>query len=402
VLTVTVNGANDLAVITPQSSPADVQAALRATDTTTTKSGTVVVKDDDAGQSVFQQPTSDMRKGAYGNFTFEEPEGSSNGKWTYALDGSNTALHALGAGDVVTDLLTLRSNDGTATQNITITITGANDAPVLVQNTTLALATFDQNLAAPTGVMGIKVSGLIAGITDADSGAQKGIAITDVDSTHGTLWATFNGGTDWMAVTGVDAAHALLMRNDDNTQVYYQEKANPDASVHDASALTSAFTFVAWDQTTGKAATQVDANARGAENAFSVDAQQVQVNDTFQLDALTDTFLGGTGFDTLVLNQPLGTLDLTAVKFTGIEKIATTAHGANAIILNAASVGQADAMGGVHQLFIEGDANDGVTFTGHAEAIAADTTRVSGYDRYALDATHALLLQHGMTMVFTA
>ncbi|MGZ7283779.1 VCBS domain-containing protein, partial [Streptococcus pyogenes] len=49
-----------------------------------------------------------------------------DGSWTYTLDQS--AVQNLGAGDQVTDTITLTASDGTP-QDIVITITGSEDLP---------------------------------------------------------------------------------------------------------------------------------------------------------------------------------------------------------------------------------------------------------------------------------
>src|SRR5205085_1646646 len=59
--------------------------------------------------------------GSYGTFTFNPATGA----WTYTLDQS-LADH-LTAGQPVTDTLTVTSFDGTASHDIVVNITGAND-----------------------------------------------------------------------------------------------------------------------------------------------------------------------------------------------------------------------------------------------------------------------------------
>ena len=50
--------------------------------------------------------------------------------WTYTLDNANAAVQALNVGDTLTDSFTATTIDGTS-QVVTITINGANDAPVI-------------------------------------------------------------------------------------------------------------------------------------------------------------------------------------------------------------------------------------------------------------------------------
>lgn len=54
---------------------------------------------------------------------------SNDGSWTYGVD--NGRIQSLGAGQSVTDTYTVRSFDGSATQQLQVTISGVNDAPVV-------------------------------------------------------------------------------------------------------------------------------------------------------------------------------------------------------------------------------------------------------------------------------
>ena len=71
----------------------------------------------------------DAGKGQYGTFTVDQ-----NGKWTYVLDNKSAQVQALAEGQKVTDTITVTVDDGkggTATQVITVTVTGTNDAPTI-------------------------------------------------------------------------------------------------------------------------------------------------------------------------------------------------------------------------------------------------------------------------------
>src|SRR5207237_7225898 len=82
-------------------------------------SGQLSVADVDNGEAHFQTPPS--LAGTYGTFTFNPTTGA----WTYTLDQSKA--DPLTDGQQVTDTLTVKSADGTATQDIVVHITGAND-----------------------------------------------------------------------------------------------------------------------------------------------------------------------------------------------------------------------------------------------------------------------------------
>lgn len=84
---------------------------------------TLYVRDGDWGDNVFQAvDAADLQK-TYGTFTFNNETGA----WTFTLD--NAAAQFLKDGEEVEQTLTVTSRDGSATEDITITVTGANDDP---------------------------------------------------------------------------------------------------------------------------------------------------------------------------------------------------------------------------------------------------------------------------------
>jgi hypothetical protein len=129
-----------------------------------------------------------------------------------------------------------------------------NDAPVLDATKTPVLTAENEDAGAPVGAVGTLVSSLVdfavpAGqvdnVTDVDSGAQLGIAVTATDTTNGTWFYSTNGGTTWNAVGAVSNSNALLLAADANTRLYFQPNANWNGTT------ANAITFRAWDQTTG-------------------------------------------------------------------------------------------------------------------------------------------------------
>ena len=88
------------------------------------------------------------------------------------------------------------------------------------------------------------ISDLVGGVTDADSGAVKGIAVTAADATNGAWWYSINNGVSWSALGTPSAASARLLA-DAGTRLYFQPNANYNG------ALANAITFHAWDRTSG-------------------------------------------------------------------------------------------------------------------------------------------------------
>jgi len=92
----------------------------------------------------------------------------------------------------------------------------------------------------PVGVVGSPVSSLFGGGV---AHGDKGIAITGVDMSQGTLYYSTNGGSSWTEVTSpLTEQNALFMRSDGDNRVYF--KPNTDLMVRSVDALT----IRAWDQ----------------------------------------------------------------------------------------------------------------------------------------------------------
>ena len=101
-----------------------------------------------------------------------------------------------------------------------IVVTAVNDAPVLA-DTALSI-TVAEDAGAPSGAVGSLLSAFTGGISDVDSGAVKGIAITGSNETNGTWYYTTNGGTNWTAVGTVSSTSSLLLADNASTRLYFR------------------------------------------------------------------------------------------------------------------------------------------------------------------------------------
>ena len=134
VVTITINGANDAAVITgPVTGSGDggrrrhqrharharPRPAISTPPTSTIRT---------TPGRPSAQPTASAN--GFGSYTL-----TAAGVWTYTLNNSNPAVQALNVGDTLTDTFTVTTVDGTA-QLVTVTINGANDAAVITGATT--------------------------------------------------------------------------------------------------------------------------------------------------------------------------------------------------------------------------------------------------------------------------
>nr|WP_277876478.1 DUF4347 domain-containing protein [Trichocoleus sp. FACHB-40] len=178
---------------------------------------------------------------------------------------------------------TALNSAGTDTDNGNVygTIVAANQAPVLdnTGNPTLIEITED-----PTTNNGTLVSALIASgaggnpITDADTGAVEGIAVTGVDNTNGTWQYFINGGTTWSNFT-VSPTSATVLR--DTASIRFVPNLNYNGSVADG------ITFRAWDATDGRASgtTGVNPGVGGGATAFSTASETASITVTPVNDA---------------------------------------------------------------------------------------------------------------------
>ena len=119
-LTVTIHGTND--------APTVAAAAASVTeDTQITTSGTLPTPSDTDVHDTVSFLTQSGAPGTYGTFTL-----SADGSYTYALNNNLPAVQALGVGETLTDTFAYTVSDGhggTASNTLTVTINGANDAP---------------------------------------------------------------------------------------------------------------------------------------------------------------------------------------------------------------------------------------------------------------------------------
>ncbi|WP_345478708.1 retention module-containing protein, partial [Niveibacterium umoris] len=121
---ITVLGTNDAAAITGNTT-GTVTEDVAVSGGNLTTSGSLAVSDVDSGEAVFATPAT--LAGTYGTFTFN----TTTGAWTYAANNSQSAIQSLGAGQSLTDSITVKSADGTASQVISVTINGANDGATI-------------------------------------------------------------------------------------------------------------------------------------------------------------------------------------------------------------------------------------------------------------------------------
>ena len=117
-LTVTINGVNDVAVVTGD----DTAEVTEDLGNPPSDLGILVVNDADAGESSF---LAGNYAGTYGTVAL-----TAAGSYSYTLNNSDLLVQSLGAGITATDTVAVQSFDG-STHNVTVTITGVNDIAVV-------------------------------------------------------------------------------------------------------------------------------------------------------------------------------------------------------------------------------------------------------------------------------
>lgn len=148
-------------------------------------------------------------------------------------------------------------------ETATLQVTPVNDAPVLDTSLTPTLTAINEDTSNPSGY---PIVTLLTGVTDADSGAQRGLALTQTTGTTTGKWQyTLNGGAAWIDIGTVSTTAALLIpSNGTQSKVRYIPNANFNGSVQ--------IGYRAWDQTQGSVASKVDVSTTalvGGTKAFS-------------------------------------------------------------------------------------------------------------------------------------
>jgi RHS repeat-associated protein len=134
----------------------------------------------------------------------------------------------------------------------------------------LATTTIAEQLERGGGIL--SMTQLVAGITSYNG--QQGIAITATDLSHGSLQYSTDGGNTWANVGAVSDSSALLLSDDNSTELQFVPS---DAYIGD---LDNAITIRAWDQVSGTDGSKVDTTSNGGTTAFSNTTADVTIEMT--------------------------------------------------------------------------------------------------------------------------
>ncbi|WP_327440010.1 VCBS domain-containing protein [Pseudomonas donghuensis] len=315
-VTVTVSGTNDVAVLSSAS------VTLTETNAPLSTNGTLAISDVDSAATFVAQTNT---ASSYGQFSI-----GTNGAWSYVAD---SAHNEFAAGTTYTDTFAVSSADGTLT-SVTVHINGTNDAAVLSADITNLTET-----DAP-----LTTAGTLS-ISDVDS-ATTFVAQSNTAGSYGQ----FSLGTDGAWSYVADSAHNEFIAGTTYTDTFAVSSADGTATAvtvtitgsNDAAVLSSAsVTLTETDatadiSTTGtlsisdvdSAATFVaQTNTAGSYGQFSIGTNGAW---SYVADSAHNEFIAGTTYtDTFAVSSADGTATAVTVTITGSN---------DAAVLSSASV----------------------------------------------------------------
>ena len=239
-LTITINGSNDAAVITGDTTKNITEDNLVAD--AVVASGTLVSTDVD-NDATFEATDAD---GLYGKFSL-----ASDGNWTYKANGTHDAF----AKDITyTDSFTVYSIDKTST-TVTVNIAGINDAPTAVGD----INSVTEGSEIAKGTAGANV---ITG-TGKDSDAE-GDTFTVTGATAGTETSSMTEITSTTSYQVIQGSYGTLHLRGDG-QYYYTDVQGPDSLAKDAT-VEDVFTYEITDSNNATATATLKITVKGDDN----------------------------------------------------------------------------------------------------------------------------------------
>jgi VCBS repeat-containing protein len=254
---------------------------------------------------------------------------AANGDWVYDADEANGDVLAPAAGDTLEDVVSVQSEDGTS-EDITITITGVNDA-----------ATFGGDLTGGINEDGDTVGGT-ATVADVDTG-EGSFTADSIDGTYGEL--TIDASGNWVytidnsesdvqgLAAGDTIADTITVTSDDGTE---QDIVVTITGVNDAATIGGTLTgdIDANGDTVGGTATSTDVD--GNDDVFQVDTIEGSYGDltmaangdwVYDVDEANGDVLalaaGDTLEDVVSVQSEDGTSEDVTITITGVNDAAT-------------------------------------------------------------------------------
>nr|WP_249812748.1 VCBS domain-containing protein [Bradyrhizobium sp. 141] len=288
-VTVTITGTNDAPTVT--SSAADgVGAVTEDASGTLSIDGTLAIQDLDlidthTAQSVFKSSTSSVHLPGFaddtplGTFTIDpsvhefstDPDNGATLGWHFSLDNNDAVLQSLAQGQTITQVYTVTFTDdhgAYVSQDVTVTINGANDAPTITSSAADVAGAVTENACATLSIDGT-------------------LAIQDLDliDTH-TAEAVFKSSTSSAHLPGfdddtplgtftIDSAVAEFNTDTDNgaTLGWHFTLDNNDAvlqSLAEGQTITQVYTVTFTDDHGAYVSKDVTVTINGANDAPTI------------------------------------------------------------------------------------------------------------------------------------
>ncbi|HUR89295.1 MAG TPA: VCBS domain-containing protein, partial [Ramlibacter sp.] len=241
-LVVHVNGANDAPVGVADSGSANESGLVAGSQAT----GNVLTNDTDVDNGATRTAVAGTIVGVYGTMVL-----GSNGVYTYTANDANAAVNALASGETLTDTLSYQVMDehnATGVGQVTITIHGADDAPVASNDTGTA------------GEAGASTSGF---------DANGNVLPNDADVDHLTVLSVsaVNGNAGNVA-NAVDGSFGQLVLNANGTYTYVIDDADANVdALGPTDVLHDIFTYTVSDGNGGTSTAQLDITIQGANDS---------------------------------------------------------------------------------------------------------------------------------------
>ncbi len=222
-ITIVISGTNDAPIIT--SAPAAavgsvVEAGFGVAGTNATTPQTLTASDVDAGAVLTWSVTGQAADTSLSDYTHSKLGtygrvylNAQTGKWTYVLDNTATAAQALASGQSAMETFSASVSDGSAsaTQQIRVTVTGSNDAPVLTAPGTIA--TYSDSIAYDlfeTPDAGGSATGSLSVSDPEDGSLTYAISGQSADTTKANFTHSVTGNYGKLYLNGLTGAYVYV------------------------------------------------------------------------------------------------------------------------------------------------------------------------------------------------
>ncbi|MFC6463210.1 beta strand repeat-containing protein [Paracoccus aerius] len=331
---ITVISVNDAPVFTSAAQQLSV-ADSEANDTSAALTGTIAASDLHDGapgeNSVITYGIIDgtaadgiaTRTDAYGTLSLDQASG------TYSFLPDAEALNALAEGQEVVRSFTVTASDGqggVTQQTLTVTLTGANDAPVAQGHSGTAVEAAGIN----NDIAGSPASGSVLGGVSGDFDPDTGDTVSLSGVRTGGLSDTGADGTWSQDVVTLSGTYGTLTMQADGSWTYAPDETNAAVNglTSPSDTLSEVFTYTITDASGLTSSAELTVTIEGRNDALNVsgniDAELVAPEDTdrnIDLSGLTfeDPDLGGEVYDIVVSAQSgsLWTEDFPGLTISG-------------------------------------------------------------------------------------